>query len=180
MTESGIHGALVVLDPAFNADAMASALSIPASKNIIRRHLATELDSLTQVARYVLYALDPSAQCDFCVLPDRRARYEQRARQARAERKRTEKLESSAASGAGGRSLSRSFTAGLSLSGSHQDDLYAAKGSTGDAQTNGFRSSVKTSLHVSLALLRQHTQPRRSILLLFFCFRLLLAGRSVA
>ena len=41
----------MVLDLSFNADAMATAMGIPSSKNIIRRHLATELESLVQVAR---------------------------------------------------------------------------------------------------------------------------------
>jgi hypothetical protein len=50
--ESGIHGALVILDPTFNADVMATAMGIPTSKNIIRRHLATELESLVQITRY--------------------------------------------------------------------------------------------------------------------------------
>ena len=51
IADSGIHGAFVVLDPGFNADVMATAMGIPTSKNIIRRHLATELESLVQVAR---------------------------------------------------------------------------------------------------------------------------------
>ena len=139
----------MVLDASFSAEVMASAMSIPASKNIIRRHLATELDSLTQVARYGrLYARARSIRQVLNVCLSCRARYEQRARQARAERKRTEKLDSNAAPPAGGRSLSRSFTTGLALAGSRQDDLYAFKGSS-DSQTNGFKSSVKTSLHAS-------------------------------
>ncbi|XP_076365473.1 kazrin-like isoform X1 [Tachypleus tridentatus] len=53
---SGVHGALVVLEPSFTADTMATALGIPASKNIIRRHLTTELDNLIQPARMSLEA----------------------------------------------------------------------------------------------------------------------------
>ncbi|XP_022246500.1 kazrin-like isoform X2 [Limulus polyphemus] len=53
---SGVHGALVVLEPSFTADTMAMALGIPTSKNIIRRHLTTELDSLIQPARMSLEA----------------------------------------------------------------------------------------------------------------------------
>ncbi len=50
-TDSGVHGAVMVLDLSFNADLMANAMGIPTSKNIIRRHLATEMESLVQVAR---------------------------------------------------------------------------------------------------------------------------------
>lgn len=51
LKDSGVHGALVVLEPSFNAEAMATALGIPTSKNIIRRHLTTELENLIQPAR---------------------------------------------------------------------------------------------------------------------------------
>ena len=54
LTDSGVHGALVVLESSFSADTMATALGIPQSKNIIRRHLATELDSLVLPARLVI------------------------------------------------------------------------------------------------------------------------------
>ncbi|XP_076306646.1 kazrin-like isoform X3 [Tachypleus tridentatus] len=53
---SGVHGALVVLETSFTADTMAMALGIPTSKNIIRRHLTTELDSLIQPSRMSLEA----------------------------------------------------------------------------------------------------------------------------
>lgn len=51
LIDSGVHGALVVLEPSFTADTMSTALGIPQSKNIIRRHLATELESLVNPAR---------------------------------------------------------------------------------------------------------------------------------
>lgn len=54
-TDSGVHGALVVLEPSFNGDTMATALGIPPSKNIIRRHLAAELEALVLPARYVIF-----------------------------------------------------------------------------------------------------------------------------
>ena len=54
-SDSGVHGALVVLEPSFNGDTMATALGIPPSKNIIRRHLATELEALVLPARYVIF-----------------------------------------------------------------------------------------------------------------------------
>ncbi|XP_022256401.1 kazrin-like, partial [Limulus polyphemus] len=51
LKDSGVHGALVVLELSFTADTMATALGIPTSKNIIRRHLTTELENLIQPAR---------------------------------------------------------------------------------------------------------------------------------
>ncbi|XP_066296837.1 kazrin-like isoform X8 [Branchiostoma lanceolatum] len=54
LAESGVHGALLVLEPSFNADAMATALGIPPTKTIIRRHLTTELNSLVMPARATL------------------------------------------------------------------------------------------------------------------------------
>ena len=50
-TDSGVHGGLLVLDPSFNGDSFATALGISQSKNIVRRHLATELESLVQVEK---------------------------------------------------------------------------------------------------------------------------------
>ncbi|CAG9824872.1 unnamed protein product [Phaedon cochleariae] len=55
LKDSGVHGGLVVLEPSFNGDTMATALGIPASKNIIRRHLTAELESLVLPARYVIF-----------------------------------------------------------------------------------------------------------------------------
>nr|CAD7392637.1 unnamed protein product [Timema cristinae] len=55
LKDSGVHGALVVLEPSFNGDTMATALGIPPSKNIIRRHLSTELEALVLPARYVIF-----------------------------------------------------------------------------------------------------------------------------
>lgn len=54
LTDSGVHGGLVVLEATFTADTMATALGIPGSKTIIRRHLATELESLVLPQRFVL------------------------------------------------------------------------------------------------------------------------------
>ncbi|XP_056635891.1 kazrin isoform X3 [Diorhabda sublineata] len=54
LKDSGVHGGLVVLEPSFNGDTMATALGIPASKNIIRRHLTAELDALILPARSTL------------------------------------------------------------------------------------------------------------------------------
>lgn len=54
LRHSGVHGALMVLEPSFTADTMAAALGIPSSKNIIRRHLTTEFQSLIQPARLSL------------------------------------------------------------------------------------------------------------------------------
>nr|XP_018904283.1 PREDICTED: kazrin-like isoform X1 [Bemisia tabaci] len=51
---SGVHGALVVLESSFNGDTMATALGIPPSRNMIRRHLTAELESLVLPARSLL------------------------------------------------------------------------------------------------------------------------------
>lgn len=52
LKESGVHGAVLVLEPTFTADAFAAALGISASKSYVRRHLATELEALVRPARY--------------------------------------------------------------------------------------------------------------------------------
>ena len=51
MKDSGVHGAMLVLDPIFGADELAQALGIHVSKNIIRRHLTSELLSVLVPAR---------------------------------------------------------------------------------------------------------------------------------
>ncbi|XP_053379298.1 kazrin-like isoform X2 [Mercenaria mercenaria] len=51
LKESGVHGALIVLEPTFTADSLASCLRIPPSKLYIRRHLQTELETLVKPAR---------------------------------------------------------------------------------------------------------------------------------
>jgi hypothetical protein len=43
---SGVHGALVMLEPKFNAELLASILSIPGSKTLLRRHLSIHFASL--------------------------------------------------------------------------------------------------------------------------------------
>ena len=53
LQDGGVHGAVLVLDPAFGADELAQALGIHPSKNIIRRHLTSELLSVLVPARYV-------------------------------------------------------------------------------------------------------------------------------
>lgn len=50
-TDSGVHGALVVLEPSLSGDTMATALGIPPSKTMIRRHLSAELEQLILPAR---------------------------------------------------------------------------------------------------------------------------------
>ncbi|XP_051157600.1 liprin-beta-2 isoform X2 [Leptopilina boulardi] len=51
LKDSGVHGALVVLEPSFTGDTMATALGIPPAKHMIRRHLTAELDGLVLPAR---------------------------------------------------------------------------------------------------------------------------------
>lgn len=43
---SGVHGALMVLEPRFNAELFSQVLSIPANKSLLRRHLSTHFVSL--------------------------------------------------------------------------------------------------------------------------------------
>ena len=52
LQDSGVHGAVLVLDLTFGADELAQALGIHPSKNIIRRHLTSELLSVLVPARY--------------------------------------------------------------------------------------------------------------------------------
>ncbi|XP_075898502.1 kazrin-A isoform X3 [Nelusetta ayraudi] len=51
LLSSGVHGAVMVLDPSFNCDAMATALGIPNSKHMVRRHLIEEMKTLIESDR---------------------------------------------------------------------------------------------------------------------------------
>uniref|UniRef100_A0A4W6G545 Kazrin, periplakin interacting protein a n=1 Tax=Lates calcarifer TaxID=8187 RepID=A0A4W6G545_LATCA len=51
LLNSGVHGAVMVLDPTFNTDAMATALGIPSNKHMVRRHLIEEMKTLIGPAR---------------------------------------------------------------------------------------------------------------------------------
>ncbi|XP_030211203.1 kazrin-A isoform X2 [Gadus morhua] len=51
LQNSGVHGAVLVLDPTFNTDAMATALGIHSNKHMIRRHLVEEMQSLVGPVR---------------------------------------------------------------------------------------------------------------------------------
>ncbi|XP_037070602.1 liprin-beta-1-like [Pollicipes pollicipes] len=46
MRGSGVHGALLVYEPRFTGELMASVLSIPANKSLLRRHLFTRFNDL--------------------------------------------------------------------------------------------------------------------------------------
>ncbi|CAI5647154.1 unnamed protein product [Oreochromis niloticus] len=46
LLNSGVHGAVMVLDPTFNTDTMATVLGIPSSKHMVRRHLVEEMKTL--------------------------------------------------------------------------------------------------------------------------------------
>jgi len=46
MRGSGVHGGLLVYEPRFTAELMATLLSIPQSKTLLRRHLATHFNQL--------------------------------------------------------------------------------------------------------------------------------------
>jgi len=66
LRDSGVHGALLVLDPSFGASELAQVLGIHSSKNIIRRHLTAELLSVLIPARYVIPELDIGASGWYC------------------------------------------------------------------------------------------------------------------
>ncbi|XP_029973946.1 kazrin-A isoform X2 [Salarias fasciatus] len=51
LLNSGVHGAVMVLDPTFNTDSMATALGIPNNKHMVRRHLVEEMKTLIGPAR---------------------------------------------------------------------------------------------------------------------------------
>uniref|UniRef100_H3D342 Kazrin, periplakin interacting protein a n=1 Tax=Tetraodon nigroviridis TaxID=99883 RepID=H3D342_TETNG len=46
LLNGGVHGAVIVLDPTFNTDAMANALGIPSNKHMVRCHLVEEMQTL--------------------------------------------------------------------------------------------------------------------------------------
>lgn len=52
LQNSGIHGAVMVLDPSFNTDSMATALGISAGKHMVRQHLSEEMNALLAAARW--------------------------------------------------------------------------------------------------------------------------------
>jgi len=43
---SGVHGALIILEPKFNSELLAALLSIPPSKSLLRRHLNIHFSTL--------------------------------------------------------------------------------------------------------------------------------------
>ncbi|XP_020338604.1 kazrin isoform X1 [Oncorhynchus kisutch] len=47
----GVHGAVLALDPSFDADAMAKALGIPSHKHMLHRHMFEEMKALSIPAR---------------------------------------------------------------------------------------------------------------------------------
>ncbi|XP_026857170.2 kazrin-A [Electrophorus electricus] len=51
LQNSGVHGAVMVLDPSFNTDSMATALGIPGNKHMVRQHLSEEMKALLSTAR---------------------------------------------------------------------------------------------------------------------------------
>lgn len=64
---AGVHGALMLYEPRFNADLLADLLSIPPSKTLLRRHLATHFKEL--LGRDVIHGKrDAEAQPDYISL----------------------------------------------------------------------------------------------------------------
>ncbi|XP_026126260.1 kazrin-A isoform X2 [Carassius auratus] len=51
LQSSGVHGAIMVMDPSFSSDTMAAALCIPSNKHMVRHHLNEEVKALVSAAR---------------------------------------------------------------------------------------------------------------------------------
>jgi len=51
LTDSGVHGASLVLDVHLTGEVLANILAIPANKSYVRRHLLTEYHAIVQPAR---------------------------------------------------------------------------------------------------------------------------------
>ncbi|XP_061690900.1 kazrin-A isoform X2 [Syngnathoides biaculeatus] len=51
VASTGVHGAVMVLDPSFSSDTLATTMGIPSSKHMVRRHLEEELTNLIGLAR---------------------------------------------------------------------------------------------------------------------------------
>ncbi|XP_077370726.1 kazrin-A isoform X3 [Festucalex cinctus] len=51
VVSSGIHGAVMVLEPSFSSESLATTMGIPSSKHMVRRHLEEELTNLLSLAR---------------------------------------------------------------------------------------------------------------------------------
>ncbi|XP_062396755.1 kazrin-A [Sardina pilchardus] len=54
LVNSGIHGAVMVLDPSFSIETMATTLGIPGNKQMVRRHLSEEMKALLAPVRSAL------------------------------------------------------------------------------------------------------------------------------
>ncbi|KAK3729696.1 hypothetical protein QZH41_004576 [Actinostola sp. cb2023] len=54
LRDTGVHGAIMVLEPTFGSEEMAQSLGIHSSKNIIRRHLTSELTTLILTASHYI------------------------------------------------------------------------------------------------------------------------------
>ncbi|KAI5744640.1 hypothetical protein M8J76_003999 [Diaphorina citri] len=117
LKDSGVHGALVVLEPSLSGDTMATALGIPPSKTMIRRHLTAELEQL--------------------ILPARAA-FEHFVRVSAAERRRAERIMN-------GGSLGRNFSRSNHHHGNHsQDNHYETleRSSTFSSPQNSYKSDT--------------------------------------
>lgn len=51
LQNSGVHGAVMVLDPSFTCETMATALCIPSNKHMVRHHLNEEMEALVSAVR---------------------------------------------------------------------------------------------------------------------------------
>uniref|UniRef100_A0A8C2X160 SAM domain-containing protein n=1 Tax=Cyclopterus lumpus TaxID=8103 RepID=A0A8C2X160_CYCLU len=69
LLSSGVHGAVMVLDPTFNTDAMATALGIPSNKHMVRRHLVEEMKTLIRFSPKARNGRDLSCHSSYGSLP---------------------------------------------------------------------------------------------------------------
>ncbi|XP_041130351.1 kazrin-like isoform X3 [Polyodon spathula] len=68
LQNSGVHGAVLVLEPAFHTEAMANTLGIPSSKHIVRRHLMEEMRALISSSSLLFSCIQNLVSEDLAVL----------------------------------------------------------------------------------------------------------------
>uniref|UniRef100_A0A673ARC0 Kazrin, periplakin interacting protein n=1 Tax=Sphaeramia orbicularis TaxID=375764 RepID=A0A673ARC0_9TELE len=83
LLNSGVHGAVMVLDPTFNTDTMATTLGIPSNKHMVRRHLIEEMKTLIGPASichcfgfFGLFVNDKCITTQFCTHTQRNGLYQ--------------------------------------------------------------------------------------------------------
>ncbi|XP_031556094.1 liprin-beta-1-like [Actinia tenebrosa] len=67
---NGVHGALMILEPRFTAETLAALLSIPTTKSLLRRHLASHFQSLVGPACFRLKEQAANSSSFTPLMPD--------------------------------------------------------------------------------------------------------------